>query len=216
MPTAPRSTFPAQLAALRRRGAVTDGTRVVAIHLGHRNPPSPTLDRTLAAWGAEAAPDGTVLTLPGSAAPTAPVADGTTTTTLVLIWAARGRASRATPNAYSPPNPTSPTSRPGRRPARRRGVGQTRHPAPGAAIAGLANRRNDVMCGRRWTTDRDPVLIDCLPPWLSGTSTTSRPPHALVACCATRQARWSLSSSEDGPGVVLATVLEPLPGRARR
>lgn len=55
------TTFPAALAELRRRGAVTETTRVVAVHLGHRNPPGPELARRLAAWGAELHADGAVL-----------------------------------------------------------------------------------------------------------------------------------------------------------
>ena len=46
---------------LRRRGAVVSSTRLLAVHLGHGNPPPPELDRRLAAFGAEAPPDGTVL-----------------------------------------------------------------------------------------------------------------------------------------------------------
>ncbi|HSR25400.1 MAG TPA: bifunctional adenosylcobinamide kinase/adenosylcobinamide-phosphate guanylyltransferase, partial [Candidatus Eisenbacteria bacterium] len=58
------ATFPRVLAALRRAGAVTDGTDVVAVHLGHHNPPTAELARRLAAWGARAVPDGTVLEHP--------------------------------------------------------------------------------------------------------------------------------------------------------
>jgi adenosylcobinamide kinase / adenosylcobinamide-phosphate guanylyltransferase len=54
-------TFPAAVAALRRTGAVTAATRVVAVHLGHRNPPAPELARRLAAWGAELHRDGAAL-----------------------------------------------------------------------------------------------------------------------------------------------------------
>jgi len=46
------------LAALRRRGAVTGATRVVAVHLGHGNPPEPELSRRLALMGASALADG--------------------------------------------------------------------------------------------------------------------------------------------------------------
>jgi adenosylcobinamide kinase/adenosylcobinamide-phosphate guanylyltransferase len=57
------TTFPRQLAALRRSGAITEATDVVAIHLSHRNPPPAELDRRLAGWGARSVPDGTVLTV---------------------------------------------------------------------------------------------------------------------------------------------------------
>ena len=62
------STFPLALAELRRVGAVIDETRVVAVHLGHRNPPPDELAALLARWGAEVLPDGTSVTLPGHSA----------------------------------------------------------------------------------------------------------------------------------------------------
>jgi adenosylcobinamide kinase/adenosylcobinamide-phosphate guanylyltransferase len=54
-------TWPDQVARLRQVGAVTDETDVVAIHLGHDNPPPDELDRRLAALGARAARDGDVI-----------------------------------------------------------------------------------------------------------------------------------------------------------
>lgn len=54
-------TFPGTVAELRRRGAVHDGTRVVAVHLGHHNPPEHRLRALLEAWGAEPGEDGAVL-----------------------------------------------------------------------------------------------------------------------------------------------------------
>jgi adenosylcobinamide kinase/adenosylcobinamide-phosphate guanylyltransferase len=56
-------SWPEQVAELRRRGAVCAATRLLAIHLGHDNPPPAELDRLLAGWGASAPPDGTVLDL---------------------------------------------------------------------------------------------------------------------------------------------------------
>jgi adenosylcobinamide kinase/adenosylcobinamide-phosphate guanylyltransferase len=54
-------TFPEQLRRLRAAGAVAAGTDVVAVHLSHRNPPTPELARRLAAWGARVVDDGTTL-----------------------------------------------------------------------------------------------------------------------------------------------------------
>lgn len=54
-------TWPAQVDRLREVGAVTDRTRVVAVHLGHHNPPPDELDRRLAALGATAARDGDLI-----------------------------------------------------------------------------------------------------------------------------------------------------------
>jgi adenosylcobinamide kinase/adenosylcobinamide-phosphate guanylyltransferase len=54
-------TWPDQVDRLRAVGAVTDRTRVLAIHVGHDNPPPDELDRRLAEHGACAARDGDVL-----------------------------------------------------------------------------------------------------------------------------------------------------------
>ena len=51
-------TFPQTLAALRDAGAVTSRSRVVAVHLGHHNPPEADLTAALAGWGAEPGRDG--------------------------------------------------------------------------------------------------------------------------------------------------------------
>ncbi|MDQ1649898.1 MAG: adenosylcobinamide kinase / adenosylcobinamide-phosphate guanylyltransferase [Frankiaceae bacterium] len=60
-------TFAGTLAALRRTGAMPDGGRAVAVHLGHANPPGPELARRLALLGAELHPDGALLQLDGPA-----------------------------------------------------------------------------------------------------------------------------------------------------
>lgn len=56
-------TFGGLVAELRRRGAVVDGTRVLAVHLSHRNPPGNELTHRLAHLGAQAPADGDVLEL---------------------------------------------------------------------------------------------------------------------------------------------------------
>jgi adenosylcobinamide kinase/adenosylcobinamide-phosphate guanylyltransferase len=62
------SSWPGQVDALRRVGAVVDATQVLAVHLGHDNPPPAELDAVLAGHGARAGVDGEVLELPGRAA----------------------------------------------------------------------------------------------------------------------------------------------------
>ena len=57
--------WPAQVERLRAAGAVTDRTRVVAVHLGHGNPPPDRLDRLLVSYDASAARDGDVLDTAG-------------------------------------------------------------------------------------------------------------------------------------------------------
>ncbi|MCK9905038.1 adenosylcobinamide kinase [Parafrankia colletiae] len=66
-------SFAGLVAQLRGLGAVGPGTRVLAVHLSHRNPPGDELARRLAELGAQAPPDGTVLDVPaGSASAPAP------------------------------------------------------------------------------------------------------------------------------------------------
>jgi len=54
-------TFAQTVDALRDLGVVAPSTRVVAVHLGHDNPPLTDLRIRLAGCGAEALPDGSLL-----------------------------------------------------------------------------------------------------------------------------------------------------------
>jgi adenosylcobinamide kinase/adenosylcobinamide-phosphate guanylyltransferase len=60
-------TFPATLQQFRDVGAITETTDVLAIHLGHHNPPAAELAATLSSWGARAVADGTPLLIGGPA-----------------------------------------------------------------------------------------------------------------------------------------------------
>ena len=62
------TTFPAQLDRLRAVDAVTEETDVVAVHLGHHNPPADELSRRLAAHGARLVDDGTTVPVGGGRA----------------------------------------------------------------------------------------------------------------------------------------------------
>jgi ribonuclease BN (tRNA processing enzyme) len=62
------ATFPVELARLRAAGAITSDTDVVAVHLGHHNPPGPQLAHRLAGSGARIVPDGTSLRAGGGRA----------------------------------------------------------------------------------------------------------------------------------------------------
>lgn len=57
------ASFAQTIAALQVIGAVDDATQVVAVHLGHHNPPLAELEAELARCGARVHPDGTVLEL---------------------------------------------------------------------------------------------------------------------------------------------------------
>ena len=88
------ATFPVELARLRAVGAVDDATDVVAVHLGHHNPPGTSSPRG-SARGARACCPTSPRSLDAGdvAAPRAPSRDA--------AWssAARARASRARPSA---------------------------------------------------------------------------------------------------------------------
>lgn len=90
-------TFGRELARLRRDGRLARGSRVVAIHLSHHNPED-VVDR-LAAIGASAVPDGTVLDVPALDAPAldAPAlhASGSRRLLLVTGGARSGKSRRA-------------------------------------------------------------------------------------------------------------------------
>ncbi len=61
-------TFARTLAALRAGGALAEAAQVVAVHLGHHNPPEPELQARLAALGAQPGHDGQVLDVGGASA----------------------------------------------------------------------------------------------------------------------------------------------------
>ncbi len=94
------TTFPRALAALRGCGALTDGSRVVAVHLSHHNPPPAELAARLAAWGAEAGEDAMTVELGGGsgrgeAVPGGAGADEAARRVLVLGGARSGKSTLA-------------------------------------------------------------------------------------------------------------------------
>ncbi|MCA0328345.1 MAG: bifunctional adenosylcobinamide kinase/adenosylcobinamide-phosphate guanylyltransferase [Actinobacteria bacterium] len=153
------ATFPQELARLRDAGAVTGSTDVVAIHLGHHNPPGPELSELLGAWGARVVDDLAVLgedRMPDARRPRR---------TLVTGGARSGKSHRAESLLAAEPH--------------------VRYVATGGAREGDAEWASRVALhrGRRpstWTTletldvvavladGRGPVLVDCLALWLAG------------------------------------------------
>lgn len=83
-------TWPEQVAALRRVGAVTPRTRLLAVHLGHDNPPPDELDALLASWGASAPRDGEVVEVGAGPDPAPPPSR-----VLVLGGARSGKSAHA-------------------------------------------------------------------------------------------------------------------------
>lgn len=209
------ASFPRQLVRLRDVGAVVESTDVVAVHLGHRNPPTALLSRRLAAWGARTVPDGTVLGVG-----VAPAAPGSRRT-LVLGGARSGKSLTAERLLAAEPSVTY-VATGGRREgdaewAERVAQHQERRP-PGWTTVEPASPADLAAVLRTATT---PLLVDCLALWLTavldeaGAWAEPTPPQALAAAraqVADLLDAWRLVavpvvavSNEVGSGVVPAT-----------
>lgn len=196
------ATFPRELARLRRDGAVTAATDVVAVHLGHHNPPEPELGRRLAAWGARTVPDGTVVrvTRPVALARRRPLR------TLVLGGARSGKSREAerllagdaevlyVATARDRPDDAEWAARVAAHRARR--------------PAGWTTVETRDVAGVLRAADR-PVLVDCLSLWLADTlehdERDARVEDLLAAWRSVRVPVVAVSN-EVGSGVVPATA----------
>jgi adenosylcobinamide kinase/adenosylcobinamide-phosphate guanylyltransferase len=198
------ATFPATLRSLRGSGAITEVTDVVAVHLGHHNPPTDELSRRLAQWGARVVPDGAVLTGPGrvGASPAARVAPHRT---LVLGGARSGKSVEAERRLAAEPRVTYvATARPDPQDAEwtaRLQEHRSRRPAGWTTV-----ESHDVAAVLRDSSD--PVLVDCLSLWLA--DALERGDHRkrvdeLVASWRGTRARVVAVSNEVGSGVVPAS-----------
>lgn len=160
------TTFPAVVAALRANGAVTAATDVVAVHLGHRNPAGTALHERLAAAGARAVPDLTVLV-----AGDRPVQDPPATRRMLLLGGARSGKSIAAERLMAALGPqvtvqyvaTAPQSPHDPEWVTRVGAHQARRPAAWTTTETL-----DVAGVLRAAGPGEPVLVDCLSLWLAG------------------------------------------------
>lgn len=205
------ASFPRELARLRAVGALTERSRMVPVHLGHRNPPPAELARRLAAWGAELLPDGAVLDVgsPGRR-PSAP------RRTLVLGGARSGKSVEAERLCA--------------------GCDDVTYVATGGQRAGDQEWAARIAAHRSrrppsWTTlettdlepllraDGGPLLIDCLSLWLTAVLDAAdawADPAALplvaaridelVAAWRSTPRRVVAVSNEVGSGVVPATA----------
>ena len=210
------ATFPLAVAALRARGAVVDGTDVVAVHLGHRNPPTAQLQPRLAAWGARVLPDGARIVTGTAAAPTRP-----TGRTLVLGGARSGKSAWAE-DALSAEAEVTYVATSGQRPddpewAERVRLHQDRRPE-----AWCTRETTDLVRLLREAGAGDVLLIDCLTLWLADAADQAGvwgagPDDAaeaklaavadeLVAAWRATRARVVVVSNEIGSGVVPATA----------
>ena len=201
-------SFPRQLAELRRRGAVTETTRVLAVHLGHRNPPGAELARRLACWGAETLPDGAVVDVGAERPPSRPEAPRRV---LILGGARSGKSAEAERRLAAEPQVTYVATGPA--------ADRERDPDWAARVARHVARRPpgwrtvetaDLPPLLRDLTD--PMLIDCLTLWLAAHLDDQDAVEALVAAWRDTSGYAVLVSNEVGSGVHPSTAV----GRAFR
>jgi adenosylcobinamide kinase/adenosylcobinamide-phosphate guanylyltransferase len=188
--------FGEAVAALRRAGAVTDATRVVATHLGDHNPPGPELARRLALHGAELHPDG------------ARLATGPVTRTpgpqrvLVLGGARSGKSVEAERRLLAEPDVVYvATSLPLDDPewADRVARHRARRPAAWRTVETL-----DLV--PLLEAEGPPLLVDCLTLWLAAGYDDPARAEALVTALRRTPRRVVVVSNEVGSGVVPPTA----------
>jgi adenosylcobinamide kinase/adenosylcobinamide-phosphate guanylyltransferase len=199
--------FGATIAELRRRGCVDEATDVIAVHLGHGNPPEPLLSTRLAAAGARALPDGAVLHLPGSSS-TGELAPTRARRVLVTGGARSGKSTFAEQLLAAEPQvdyvATAPPMPDDGEWADR--VAQHRKRRP---THWMTHETGDLA--GLLATDGPPVLIDCLTLWLCRGEIESDPVavDALTSALRDTGRRVILVTNEVGSGIVPATA----PGR---
>jgi len=199
------TTWAADVARLRKSGAIGDGTRVVAIHLSHFNPPGPEVERRLAAWGAEVFADGAVVDV-GSAPPH--VRPRPPYRVLVLGGARSGKSREAERRLLAEPDVTYvATSRADSTDdewSARIDAHRTRRPATWRTI-----ETTDLV--PILTATEETVLVDCLTLWLSNVMLAGHDAESaseeLAAAIAESAGPLILVSNEVGSGIVPATPL---------
>ena len=204
------TTWPLQVSRLRQAGAITEQTRLVAVHLGHRNPPTAELAAQLSAWGGEVHPDGAVIEV-GTDEPAGPRAGGRT---LVLGGARSGKSTFAESMLAAESHVTYVATS---------GI-RSGDPEWDARVAAHQLRRppnwttletTDLATVLGEASADDALLVDCLTLWLTAVmddagSWTERdwePPvtaavDTLVEALRATKARVVLVSNEVGSGVV--------------
>lgn len=205
------TSFPETLRRLREVGATTDTTDVVAIHLGHHNPPEPELSRILGAWGARAAADHDVIDVGVARALPAPAPRRT----LIIGGARSGKSREAERLVAADPRVTYVATGGIRLDDTdwdaRIEKHQARRPPHWATL-----ETTDLVTVLDQASADDTLLIDCLTLWLTAVmdadavwdSTadpegTVRPRiHALTESLRRCSARVVLVTNEVGQGVV--------------
>jgi adenosylcobinamide kinase/adenosylcobinamide-phosphate guanylyltransferase len=196
-------TWPLDIARLRANGAVSDRSRLVAIHLGDMNPPLPELERRLHAWGAEVQPDGAVVRVGTPRTTTRPRPP---CRVLVLGGARSGKSREAEQRLLAEPDMTYVAT-------------AAERPDDEEWTARLAEHR--ARRPEHWRTiettdlvkvlgsERGPLLIDCLTLWLAHLideqANVTRAVDDLVEAWRTTSSYVVAVSNEVGSGVVPPT-----------
>ena len=213
-------TFGDTLATMRRVGAINETTDVIAIHLGHHNPPTDELNERLGVWGARVVPDGTVVQVGHSA--DIPVAQRVSPHRALVLGGARsGKSTHAERLLAADMNVTyvaTSTPRPDEDEwSQRVLLHQQRRPAHWTTTETL-----DIESVLDKSVEGDSVLIDCLTLWLTGVADSlnfwdsadneaaqkalDARMTSLVHALRRTQARVVIVSNEVGSGIVPSTA----------
>ncbi|WP_163547377.1 bifunctional adenosylcobinamide kinase/adenosylcobinamide-phosphate guanylyltransferase [Candidatus Frankia nodulisporulans] len=155
-------TFGELVGELRRRGAIHQGTEILAVHLSHRNPPGDELARRLAHVGARAPHDGESLDITPGPRPTAAVVPRRT---LVLGGARSGKSAEAERRLLGEPAvvyvaTSAPADASDAEWSARIAAHQARRPAAWTTVESL-----DLV--GLLSTDGPPLLIDGIGLWIA-------------------------------------------------
>jgi adenosylcobinamide kinase/adenosylcobinamide-phosphate guanylyltransferase len=155
------ATLPVMLERLSRIGARTEGTRVIAVHLGHHNPPEAELRSRLDELGVSLVDDGTVL--------------GVARRELILGGARSGKSREAERRARMFSDVTyvaTAAARPGDDEwAARVAAHRSSRPAHWRTVEGPES----VLAALREAQPGSAVLVDCLTLWLTGVLDNASP-----------------------------------------
>jgi adenosylcobinamide kinase/adenosylcobinamide-phosphate guanylyltransferase len=187
---------------------------VVAIHLGHHNPPTPELAQRLGAWGAEVHPDGT--TLRTGSRPQRPPRPGRI---LVLGGARSGKSSYAE-GLLADRDRVTYVAPAGAQPDDEEWLARVRLHRDRRPASWVTRETTDIAAVLRTAGPDDAVLVDCLTLWLTsvidevdGWEEPDKADAAVAAATADLVGAWRSTralvvavSNEVGQGVVPATV----------
>jgi len=166
-------SFPLALTGLREVGAITDQTDVVAVHLGHHNPPTAELDARLRPWGARVVPDGSVLDTRAATRTDGPVpiaGERRGRCTFVVGGARSGKSVRAealTAELATPDRRVTYVATGGQRAGDLEWVERIRLHRARRPATWVTVETTDLVAALDEATTDDVLLIDCLSLWLA-------------------------------------------------